>query len=150
MDLGQHARGIEVLHQALEIDPSNAQAHVALGASWVLTRKLESGIEKMRFGMKISPRDRRLGFWGWALGVFLLRAERSDEALAEARTSSRRDPKFHFARVLEAAVLDRQGHLAEASASLALARQLCATLTLNEITLTHGRRVGEKMAWLWK
>ena len=110
-------------HQALEIDPSNAQAHVALGASWVLTGKLEAGIEKMRLGMKISPRDRRLGFWGWALGVFLLRAERSDEALAEARTSSRRDPKFHFARVLEAAVLDRQGHLVEASASLALARQ---------------------------
>ena len=85
-----------------------------------------------------------------ALGVFLLRAERSDEALAEARTSGRRDPKFHFAHVLEAAVLDRQGHLVEASASLALARQLCATLTLNEIALTHGRRVGEKMALLWK
>lgn len=149
-DLGQHARGIEVLHQALEIDPSNAQAHVALGASLVMTGKLESGIEKMRFGMKISPRDRRLGFWGWALGVFLLRAERSDEALLEARASSRRDPKFYFARVLEAAVLDRQGHLDEASASLALARQLCPTLTVNDIALTHGRRVGERMALLWK
>lgn len=149
-DLGQHARGIEVLHQALEIDPSNAQAHVALGASLVLTGKLEPGIEKMRFGMKISPRDRRLGFWGWALGVFLLRAERQDEALLEARASSRRDPKFHFARVLEAAVLDRQGHLVEAGVQLAQARQLCPTLTLNEITLTHGRRVGERMALLWK
>ena len=149
-DLGQHDRGIEVLNQALEIDPSNAQAHVALGASWVLTGKLDAGIEKMRLGMKISPRDRRLGFWGWALGVFLLRADRLDEALAEARTSSRRDPKFHFARVLEAAVLDRQGHLVEASASLALARQLCTTMTLDEITLTHGRRVGGKMALLWK
>ncbi len=149
-DLGQHDRGIEMLNQALEIDPSNAQAHIALGASWVLTGKLDTGIEKMRLGMKISPRDRRLGFWGWALGVFLLRAERLDEALAETRTSSRRDPKFHFARVLEAAVLDRQGHLVEASACLALARKLCVTLTLNEITLTHGRRVGEKMALIWK
>ena len=148
-DLGQRARGIDVLHQALEIDPSNAQAHVALGASLVLTGKLEAGIMKMRFGMKISPRDRRLGFWGWALGVFLLRAERSDEALLEARASSRRDPKFHFARVLEAAVLDRQGHLVEASASLALARLLCTTLTVNDISLTHGRRVGERMALLW-
>ncbi|MBT9505172.1 winged helix-turn-helix domain-containing protein [Rhodoferax sp.] len=148
-DLGQHARGVEVLHQALEIDPSNAQAHVALGASLVLTGKLEAGIEKMRFGMKISPRDRRLGFWGWALGTFLFRASRLDEALVEARTSSRRDPKFHFARVLEAAVLDRQGHLVDAGASLAIARQLCTTLTLNEIALTHGRRVSERMALLW-
>jgi TolB-like protein len=148
-DLGHHVRGVEVLRQALEIDPSNAQAHVALGASLALTGELEAGIEKMRFGMKISPRDRRLGFWGWALGIFLLRAERSDEALVEARTSNRRDPKFHFSRVLEAAILDRQGHLAEAGASLAMARQLCTTLTLNEIALTHGRRVSARMALLW-
>ena len=147
-DLGQHARGIEVLHQALEIDPSNAQAHVALGAALVLTGKLESGIEKMRFGMKISPRDRRLGFWGWALGIFLLRAELSDEALLEARLSIRRDPKFHFARVLEAAVLDRQGYFVEAIASLKLARELCTTLTVEEISLTHGRRVGARLALL--
>ena len=149
-DLGQHDRGIEVLHQALEIDPSNAQAHVAMGASWVLTGKLDAGIEKMRLGMKISPRDRRLGFWGWALGNFLFRAERTDEALVESRTSSRRDPRFHFSRVLEAAVLDRQGHQVEAGTSLAIARQLCPTLTLNEIALTHGRRVGARMALLWK
>jgi TolB-like protein len=148
-DLGHHARGVEVLHQALEIDPSNAQAHVALGASLVLTGKLAAGIEKMRFGMKISPRDRRLGFWGWALGCFLFRAERSDEALVEARTSSRRDPRFHFSRVLEAAVLDRQGDLVEASASLAIARQLSTTLTLNDIALTHGRRVSERLALIW-
>ena len=148
-DLGHHARGVEVLHQALEIDPSNAQAHVALGASLVLTGKLEPGIEKMRFGMKISPRDRRLGFWGWALGAFLLRAGRLDESLIEARTSVRRDPRFHLARVLEAAVLDRQGHLVQAGASLAIARQLCTTLTLNEIALTHGRRISERMALLW-
>lgn len=148
-DLGRHERGIEVLHQALEIDPSNAQAHVALGAALALTGKFEAGIEKMRFGMKISPRDRRLGFWGWALGLFLLRAELLDEALAEARTSSRRDSRFHLARVLEAVVLDRQGQLAEAGAVLAIARQLNAQLTLNQITLIHGRRVGERMTLLW-
>lgn len=148
-DLGQHARGMEVLKRALEIDPSNAQAHVAMGASLVLTGQLDAGIEKMRFGMKISPRDRRLGFWGWALGAFLLRAERLDEALAEARASGRHDPKFHLARVLEAAVLDRQGHLVEAGAALATARQLYPTLSLNEIALTHGRRVSARMALLW-
>lgn len=148
-DLGLHERGIEILDQALELDPSNAQAHVALGAALALTGKFEAGIEKMRFGMKISPRDRRLGFWGWVLGLFLLRADLLDEALAEARMSSRRDSKFHLARVLEAAVLDRQGHLAEAGAALVIARQLCPPLTLNEIALTHGRRVGGRLALLW-
>ncbi len=148
-DLGHHDRGVEILHQALEIDPSNAQAHVALGAALAQTGKFEAGIEKMRFGMKISPRDRRLGFWGWVLGVSLFRAKLFDEALAEARTSSRRDSRFHLARVLEAAALDRQGYLVEAGAALAIARQLCAQLTLKEIALTHGRRVGERMSLLW-
>lgn len=148
-DLGHHARGVEVLRQALDIDPSNAQAHVALGASLALTGQLDAGIEKMRFGMSISPRDRRLGFWGWALGVFLLRAERLDDALAEARMSSRRDPGFHLARVLEAAVLDRQGHLEDAGSALTMARQLCPTLTLKEIAHTHGRRAGARLALLW-
>ena len=149
-DLGHHSRGVVVLHQALEIDPSNAQAHVALGASLVLTGKLDDGLEKMRFGMKISPRDRRLGFWGWALGTFLFRAGRLDEALAESRNAIRRDPRFHLARVLESAVLDRQGNAAEAAHSLAIARQLSSTLTLKEIAWTHGHRVGERMALLWK
>jgi len=149
-DLGHHDRGVEVLHRALEIDPSNAQAHVALGASLGLTGQLEVGIKKIRFGMEISPRDRRLGFWGWALGNFLFRAERTDEALVEARTSCRRDPRFHFSRVLEAAVLDLQGNAMEAGSSLAIARQLCPTLTLNEIALIYGRRVSARMALLWK
>lgn len=148
-DLGQHARGVEVLHQSLDIDPSNAQAHVALGASLVLTGQADAGIEKMRHGMKISPRDRRLGFWGWALGTFLLRADRCDEALDEARNAARRDPLFHFARVLEAAVLDRQGHPDQSRSCLATARALCPALTLHEITLTHGRRVAERLGQWW-
>ncbi|WP_161993261.1 winged helix-turn-helix domain-containing tetratricopeptide repeat protein [Lacisediminimonas profundi] len=148
-DLGQKDRGVEILEQALEIDPSNAQAHVALGAAWAMTGKFEQGMAKMRFGMLISPRDRRLGFWGWALGLFLLKADRVDEALAEANTSSRRDPRFHLPRVLQAAALDRQGRLADAGAALAAARRLRPQLTLHEVGLSHGRRVGERMAALW-
>ena len=148
-DLGHQDRGVEILQQALEIDPSNAQAHVALGAALAQVGNFEAGIEKMRFGMKISPRDRRLGFWGWALGVFLLRADQLEAALAEARTSGRRDSRFHFARVLEAAVLDRLGSPIEAGVALATARQLYPQLTLNEVALTHGRRVGGRMSLLW-
>lgn len=148
-DLGHHEQGLDVLHRALGIDPSNAQAHVALGASWVLSGQLDAGIEKLRYGMKISPRDRRLGFWGWALGTFLLRADRLDEALLEASASSRRDPKFPLPRVLEAAILDRQGQPGAARAALARARQMSLTLSLDTIALTHGRHVGKRLALLW-
>ena len=148
-DLGHLERGGEALEQALEIDPSNAQAHVSLGTALALMGRFETGISRMQFGMKISPRDRRLGFWGWALGMFLLSAGRFDEALVEARTSSLRDSKLYLARVLEAAALDRLGHIVDARAALAVARQLREQLTLGEVTLTHGRHVGERMTALW-
>lgn len=149
-DLGDHARGIEILQRALNSDPSNAQAHVALGTAWIMAGRLEPGISKMRYGMKISPRDRRLGFWGWALGVFLLRADRAAEALAEAQASSQRDPRFHFARVLQAAALDRLGRLDEARAALTAARRLRPRLTLAEIAQTHGRSIAERLGIHWE
>ena len=37
-DLGDTLRGAEILQQAVEIDPSNAQAQVALGAALALAR----------------------------------------------------------------------------------------------------------------
>ncbi len=148
-DLRSIEPGMEILRRALELDPSNAQANVALGAVLAMTKEFEAGIEKMRFGMKISPRDRRLGFWGWALGVILLRIERVDEALAEAQAAIRRDPKFHLAQVLQAAALDRQGRPVEAAAALAAARSLRPQLTMNEVVLTHGRRIGARLALLW-
>jgi TolB-like protein len=148
-DLGQLPRGMTMLRRALELDPSNAQAHVALGAESILTSEFEAGVERMRLGMAISPRDRRLGFWGWALGVFLLRADRAAEALAEALASSQRDPRFHFARVLQAAALDRHGQTDQARIALAEARRLRTRLSLNEIALTHGRRVAEQLRRYW-
>jgi tetratricopeptide (TPR) repeat protein len=99
-DLGHYKRGIDTLQHALELNPSNAQAHVAMGAALAMNRKFDEGVERMRYGMKISPRDRRLGFWGWLLGRFLLRADRVDEALVEAWLSCRADPHFHLAHVL--------------------------------------------------
>jgi TolB-like protein len=148
-DLGHKERGIEVIEHALELDPSNAQAHVGLGAALCMNGQLQAGVEKMQFGMKISPRDRRLGFWGWALGSFMLRADRADEALAEAQVSGRRDPRLHLARVLQAAALERLGRMDKAVAALSVARRLRPQLTPFEVAMTHGRRAGEGLAPLW-
>ena len=138
------------MQRSLEIDPSNAQAHVALGATHALLGQLDAGIERMRYGMRISPRDRRLGFWGWALAVFLLRAGRAEAALQEARTSAGRDSRLHLARVLEAAVLQSLGRSDEARDALAAARHIRAVLTLNEVALSHGRRIAKQIEPLWQ
>jgi TolB-like protein len=148
-DLGQKDRGLDMIRQALELDPSNAQAHVGLGAALAMTGQFEAGIGQMQFGMRISPRDRRLGFWGWALGSFLLRADRAEDALAEAQASGRRDPRLHLAQVLQAAALARLGRHPEAVAALSVARRLRPQLTPGEVAVAHGRRAGEALAPLW-
>jgi adenylate cyclase len=51
-DIGERERGMELLRRALELDPSNAQAHVALGAAWQTLRR---GYRSMQFGMRSSP-----------------------------------------------------------------------------------------------
>ena len=56
-DIGEHERGVELLRRALVLDPSNAQAHVALGASLVLFGRFDEGIQSMKFGMRSSSKD---------------------------------------------------------------------------------------------
>ncbi len=148
-DVGQNSRGTEILERALELDPSNAQAHVALGSALSLAGRFDEGIERMRYGMRISPRDRRLAFWGWALGTFLLRVDRLDEALQDARTACKRDARFHLPPILEAVTLMRLGRDGEARIALDTARRLRSTLTLGEVAVTHGRRAAKQLVHLW-
>jgi len=148
-DLGQCERGNEILQRALAIDPSNAQAHVALGASLGLQGFVEEGVARMRRGMRISPQDRRLGFWGWALGSLLLQGDQTEAALLEARASAGRDPRLHLSRILEAVALLRLGRDAEAGLALAAALRIRPTLTLPEVARIQGRRAAETLGPLW-
>lgn len=151
-DLGQGARGIDILEQSIDIDPSNAQAHVALGAALVLAGGdlRDEGIDRIRRAMRLSPRDRRLGFWGWVLATSLLGSGRANEALDEARAAARRDPKFHLIRVVEALALLRLDQAEAAATALATARKLHPALTLDEIGRAQGRRAREALWPLWE
>ncbi len=148
-DLGQLERGAEILRQACEMDPSNAQSQVALGAALALLGNSDEGIARMRHGIKLSPRDRRLGFWGWALGSFLLRANLAAEALEEARIAARRDPSLHLPLVLEAVTQATLGRTVLARAALMSARRIRPKLTLREIEISHGRRASRILASVW-
>lgn len=148
-DLGLHDRAIAMLSEAIDIDPSNAQARVALGAALIQNGSLDNGVDLMRLGMRISPRDRRLAFWSWALAAYMLHGERVLEALAEAKSALERDPRFYLARILEAGALARLGRLSEVHAPLRRARQLRPLLTLDEVRRTHGQRVAADLSPFW-
>ena len=149
-DVGQLERGVELLREALAIDPSNAQARVALGAGLVMQGRVDEGVSEMRLGMRTSPRDRRLAFWGWQLSCFLLAGDRPEEALAQARSAESRDPRLYLARVAEAGALARLGRSDETAEPLQRARQLRPQLTLEEIIRSHGERVGADLGPHWQ
>jgi TolB-like protein len=124
LESGLHQLGLRSLRHAVVMDPSNAQALVALGAGFGATGNPAEAVPLMRRGMAISPRDRRLGFWSWALAAFLHDAGQLEEALAEARLARQRDPRLFLAPLLEAALLAEAGQTEAAGAALATARRL--------------------------
>lgn len=145
-DLGQQARGVALLQSAVAIDPSNAQAHMGLGAAVAMNGQYDAGIQSMRIGIDLSPKDRRLVFWTWVLGAFLLRLERVDEALAQSEASIRIDARLHLSHVLKAAALAHKGLTDGARTALKVARQLHPALDLKQIGQTHGRRAADSLA----
>lgn len=148
-DLGQGVRGIELLERAIETDPSNAQARVALGAAQIYIRQLDLGIENLRLGMRLSPRDSRLGFWGAVYADGLARSGRLDEALEAARNACRRDGKLYGARVTAAVILTRLNRDEEAFAMLAEAKRIRPHLSLSQIERFHGRRAAADLMPIW-
>jgi adenylate cyclase len=148
-ELGDVQRGTEILERAIENDPSNAQAWVALGTSLCFLEKMDAtGLEKLRHGMRLSPRDHRLGFWGTFYALALLRHRRMTEAHEEVRAVCRRDPQFYFARIVLALTAAGLGSKEEALAALREALRLRPRLSLNEIQLLVGRRAA-LLAPLW-
>ena len=104
----------------------------------------------MRHGIKLSPRDRRLGFWGWALGTFLLRASRTEEALEEALIAARRDPRLYLPPVLEAVAQATLGRTELARAALMSARRIRPALTKQDVERSHGRHAARILAGVWE
>ncbi len=148
-DIGEHERGVELLRRALILDPSNAQAHVALGASLVLFGRFDEGIQSMKFGMRSSPKDFRLTFWSMILAYALGRAGRFEEALAEASAAARRDGRLYTARVVVAWVLLKLDRDEEARTALGEARRIRPALSLVEIRRFFGQHTAEDLRALW-
>jgi len=150
-ELGDVQRGSEILERAIENDPSNAQAWVALGSSLCFLEKSgDVGLEKLRHGMRLSPRDHRLGFWGTFYALALARHRRLTEAHEEVRAACRRDPQFYVARIVLAFTAAGLGSKEEAIAALREARRLRPRLSLEEIQLFVGRRGAALLTPLWR
>ena len=139
-DVGQIDRGIGILERALEADPSNAQAWVAMGTALISRGKARQGVEMLGHGMRISPLDNRLAYWGTNLAYTLFRLRRIEEAEREARLACRRDDKLYMARVVLAIILAEQNRIAEARQSIAEALRIRPKLSARDVRGLVGRR----------
>jgi len=148
-ELGDPIRGVELLESAVENDPSNAQAWVALGGALCLLRRFEEGIEKFAHGMRLSPRDYRLAFWGTFYAIALARVGRLADAYEQAKLAVRRDPRFYAARLALAITAMQLDRSEEATESIRQARRLRPKLSFAEIQLLLGRRGGDVLQPLW-
>jgi tetratricopeptide (TPR) repeat protein len=94
---------------------------------------------KLKYGIRISPLDGRLAFWGTVLAVTLFRAGKPDEAIEESRRACRRDDKLLMPRVTLAMIFASQGLRKEAEDAMSDAKRIHPELKAEEIQPVIGR-----------
>jgi TolB-like protein len=107
--IGDLRTSAELTERAIELDPSNAHAWIVHGMLLGVAGRVEKGLADMRRGLRLSPRDRRLGKWTALLAGCLMRAGRPEEAQREARLAYLRDPNIYMAKLIEALAAHRLG-----------------------------------------
>ena len=112
--------------------------------------RVDSGIDCLRRGLRVSPSDYRRSFWLTLLASGLLRQRQGDEAIASARAACRSDANFYPAR-------DRaRGRAAscraeiEAGKALLDARRIRPQMQLDELRLWVGGRGQRELAAFWR
>jgi tetratricopeptide (TPR) repeat protein len=104
----------------------------------------------MQFGMRSSPKDFRLTFWGMILAHAYAQAGRIEDALAEASAASRRDGRLYGARVVAAWMLAKLNRKDEARAALSEARRIRPALNLDEIKRFFGKPAASDLQPVWE
>ncbi len=140
-DIGHIDRAMPLLRKAVEQDPSNAQAWVALGAAEICNQNLSNAIKYMRKGMRISPLDNRLAVWGSFLAIGLMMNNEAEAAVDEAQLACQRDTKNYLPQVTLAVVLTAANSLDAAKKAIADARSIRPLLGDADIQTLFGDQV---------
>ena len=139
-DLRHHQRGVDLLEQAVLLDPSNAQAHAALGAGLLSSGVAEKGIEHLRLGIRLSPLDERAAFWGTLLARALFRNGRVDEAVVEAKQACQHSDTVAATRVVLAVIELARGNMMSATAAFEEAKRIEPSIGESMIQTMVGKR----------
>jgi len=148
-DIGDIVAAGEVTERAIRIDPSNAHALIVRGFYLALNGQADKGLPDYRRGMRLSPRDRRLGMWGTGLAGCLLRAGQSAQALQEARLAFLRDRNIYMAKLIEALAAQELDRRDDAEAALSVARRMQPRLIVEAVEHFLGSEAAARLVRMW-
>ena len=103
-DVGYPDRAIQILRNAVEINPGNAQAWAALGSACLISGRVEEAVQHLTHGINISPLDSRLSVWGALLALGLMQSKDLEGALRQGELACQRDHRNYMPRVVVAGV----------------------------------------------
>lgn len=147
-DIGLVERGAPILRNAIELEPANAQAWVALGSCSLLRGELQESVKQLTHGISISPLDSRLSIWGAVLGIAHMMSGDLDNALAQSELACQRDHRTYMPRIVLAAVHLLRGDTGRSSQTLSDARRIYPDLTDRQIAALIGKDIAARMAKL--
>ena len=139
-DIGMLSRGMPMLKNAIQRNPANGQAWVALGAAHLSQNDLAAAIEHLDHGIRISPLDSRLSVWGALLSLACLLAGEIDKALEQAELATQHDHQTYLPRLVLAAIRLRQQDPGAAASALADAFAIKPDLSRQEIEGIVGKK----------
>lgn len=140
-DVGEVERGEALLRNALDLNPSNAQAMVALGAVRIAQKDISEAIRLLSKGIEISPIDPRLSIWGALLSVAHLIAGDFRSAVDTAQLACRRNDRTYMPRIALAAAQLASKNLEAAAKAMADAKRIKSDLSAKQIDALVGKNI---------
>ncbi len=144
-DLGHSTRARAILKQAVEFNPGNAQAWVALGSVNLSLRRVDAAIAHLQHGIDMSPHDSRLSVWGGVLSTALRASGDLPGAIKQAELACQRGDRTYMPRVVLAGALKAADDIAGAKAALKDAYRIKPDLTELQIMYLVGRRQADEL-----
>lgn len=144
-DVGEVQRGELLLHAALDLNPANAQAWVALGGLALVNRNATAAIEKLSKGISISPLDSRLSVWGSLLSIAYLLNGELGAAVDAAEQACRRHDRNYLPRLALGASRFIQGETELAVQALADARRIKPDLSREQVQAITGKELSAEL-----
>ena len=126
-------RALQLAEQAVDMNPSNAQSHIHLGASYSSLGRYHEALDHFHEARRISPRDRNASYWDCAESYARFGLGQFEDVARIAGASARKPGTWAWTRFILAVALVRLQRLDEAREQIRHVRQDNPTLTFERI-----------------